>query len=213
MKKRHTLYFLFGFGLALSSCFGVSHRTEVLVDPLLELSELMTGTFTSAEQAQLDTNYYDITLNMWPVWKEQRGSIWLYVEQSLSSDLAAPYRQRMYQLKEVNDSTFASAVFEIPRAERFIQAKDDSALFAMITPDSLITREGCTVFLEHVGYYHYVGSTHEADCKSDFRGAAYATSEVDIEFGKITSWDEGWDSLGMKVWGAEGGGYVFKKLN
>ena len=58
----------------------------------------------------------------------------------------------------------------------------------------------------------YEGSTNGKDCQSDLRGAKYATSEVVISDEGIKSWDRGYDENDKQVWGAEKGGYVFKKL-
>jgi len=58
----------------------------------------------------------------------------------------------------------------------------------------------------------YEGSTEGNNCESDLRGAKYATSEVKISKDGIISWDRGYDAEGKQVWGAEKGGYIFKRV-
>ena len=58
----------------------------------------------------------------------------------------------------------------------------------------------------------YTGATHDRDCESRLRGAAYATTEVRIDAQGMTSWDRGYDAEGRQVWGATEGGYRFKRV-
>ena len=57
----------------------------------------------------------------------------------------------------------------------------------------------------------YVGATQGQGCISTLRGAAYATSEVEISESVLVSWDRGWDNSGEQAWGATAGGYEFVK--
>jgi hypothetical protein len=57
----------------------------------------------------------------------------------------------------------------------------------------------------------FVGSTGATSCGSDLRGAKYATSEVTLSKKQLISWDRGFDSNGVQVWGAKKGGYIFDK--
>ena len=72
-------------------------------------------------------------------------------------------------------------------------------------------REGCAVYLNKQKDGSFKGSTKNDECKSDFRGASYATSKVEMKEGSLISWDQGFDEENKQVWGAEKGGYVFKK--
>lgn len=173
-----------------------------------ELITLMTGSFTSAQQASNDSNYFDISLQMVPIWENNPDGRWLYVEQAVSSNLRSPYRQRVYHVTQLNDSTFSSAVMELNTPELYVHGWESDSLFHQLTLDSIAAREGCAVILT----YHdgkFSGSTDEDACKSDFRGAAYATSIVHIDSTGIVSWDQGWSAEGEQVWGAENGGYIF----
>ncbi|MDQ3194509.1 MAG: CpcT/CpeT family chromophore lyase, partial [Bacteroidota bacterium] len=72
-------------------------------------------------------------------------------------------------------------------------------------------REGCSVIITLMNDTTFEGSTVGSDCKSKMRGAKYATSEVQISPSIIKIRDRGFDENGIQVWGAEKGGYIFKR--
>jgi hypothetical protein len=171
----------------------------------------MTGSFSSQEQATLDSAFFDIRLEMVPIWPQREDGYWLYVEQAAAEYLDQPYRQRIYHLTALDDSSFASSVFELPEPSRFAGQWRTPGIFSDLTPDSLIKREGCAIYLEKSGDTAFVGSTRETECLSDHRGARYATSEVVITETYLSSWDRGFDGSSNQVWGAVKGGYMFRK--
>lgn len=210
--KRYTVLLLI---LSLSfSCKDSKDNAELTNDPEADLNELyamMQGSFNSEKQSVADTTYFNISLHMYPIWKD-RGRF-LYVEQALNSMQDKPYRQRVYELTKLNDSIFSSAVFTIPNDSLWIGKWKTPAAFDSLSPDNLEERVGCAVLLKKIGENHFKGSTLDAECGSTLRGASYATSTVEITSDGITSWDQGFDSDGNQVWGATEGGYVFDKLN
>lgn len=178
---------------------------------LKELCGYMRGTFTSAEQALQDTNYYDITLTMMPIWLFKDEGCWLYVEQALTQQLNNPYRQRLYHVVALTDTTFESHVFEFDDPTDYVQLWRNAETMASLTMDQVKEKSGCTVYLTKIGLGQYVGQTKGEGCSSRLRSAQYATSEVTITSGQIVSWDRGFDANHQQVWGAKGGGYIFKK--
>jgi CpeT protein len=199
--------------MLLASC-DQDKKSENQQDPtsdrLATLHNWMAGEFSSAEQAAQDTNYFDITLRMIPVWEDQEDTYWLYVEQAMSTMLDRPYRQRVYQLEAQDSSHFSSTVYTLPNPKAFVGSMPGDSLWAGISPDSLKLLEGCAIYLEYKNGT-FIGETHESDCLNSWGDAAYATSEVSIKASELKSWDRGWDSAGSQVWGAENGGYVFVK--
>ncbi len=176
-----------------------------------ELCQWMTGSFNSATQAQEDSAFYDINLEMHPIWEGETEDYWIYVEQAMSSKKEKPYRQRIYQVTQIDSITFASYIYTLPEPEEYIGSWTKPELFKdLILADSL-KREGCEVILKKEGD-QYVGATGENSCSSSLRGATYATSEVTVTKDGIISWDRGYDKEGKQVWGAEKGGYIFKRL-
>ncbi len=193
---------------------GGEGRVEVAFsEELLMLGDLLTGSFSSAEQASSDSSYYPIALEMVRIASERRDGLWLYVEQALASRLGtAPYRQRIYRLHEPRPGIFHSDVYTLPGDPlRFAGAYEDSSLLEAIPLDSLTLREGCTIVLKKMSGRKFQGATDGKGCGSDLHGAAYATSVVSITPEQMVSWDRGFDEQGQQVWGAENGGYVFDK--
>ena len=195
----------------MASCQTTSKISQGTIDKGLNaLAEMMTGYFNSAKQAAFDSAYFDISLTMKPIWPGDNHIKWLYVEQAVTANIKQPYRQRIYRLSLVEQEKYESRVYELPDPDRFIHAWENNDIFDTISQDSLISRQGCSVYLQRSGSC-FTGSTHEDDCKSSLRGASYASSTVEICPDKITSWDQGWDDQGKQVWGAAKGGYVFVK--
>lgn len=178
---------------------------------LIELFGLMQGSFNSELQAQVDSSYYNISLHMYPIWKDKGN--FLYVEQAINAAQDRPYRQRIYEITRLNDSVLSSAVYSIPNDSIWIGKWKTPAAFDSISKADLMLRKGCEVLLKRIKEGHFAGKTGDNTCESTLRGAAYARSEVEILEDKIISWDRGFDADGNHVWGAEKGGYIFNKLD
>lgn len=183
----------------------------IQTDEITGLHEMMTGSYDSSDQAEEDSTYYNISLHMYPIWKNKTGGKYLYVEQALASMQDKPYRQRVYKLQKQSDGTIASYVYTLKNDSLFVGKWKDLEYFEKFGLSILDEREGCEVILKKT-MSGYEGSTQEDHCKSSLRGAAYATSIVSMTDRAITSWDQGFDKKGVQVWGATKGPYVFVKL-
>ena len=124
-----------------------------------------------------------------------------------------PYRQRIYEITRLSDSTFSSAVYNLDTDSLWIGKWKTPIAFDAISKSDLTLKSGCEVVLKRLDKNHFMGSTGETSCASSLRGASYAQSEVEVLEDKIISWDRGFDSEGNHVWGAEKGGYIFNKLD
>ncbi|GAA4356158.1 chromophore lyase CpcT/CpeT [Hymenobacter saemangeumensis] len=182
---------------------------------LSTLAGYMAGNYSSAAQAAADKDYRDIRLHIARLTGPRFGEgVYFYVEQAIASAQDAPYRQRIYHLTRHDDGRFESAVFTLRGPSRFVGAWQNPAAhpaLAALTPDSLVLKTGCSVWLAKFSDGTFVGATEGQKCPSELRGAAYATSEVTISATQLRSWDRGYDAAGKQVWGAEKGGYVFDK--
>jgi hypothetical protein len=192
--------------LLVLPCWSHAQRTRALE----QLAYTMAGSYTSAAPAQADSSYFEIELEMVRIWPKRRDGAWFYVEQATAASKEKPYRQRIYHLREENDSTFISRIHTIKGGATFFGAYKDLVKLATLSPDSLVALEGCDITLRRRGDT-YVGSTEEGRCPSTREGASYTTSEVVLSADRMVSWDRGWDADGRQVWGAERGGYVFLK--
>jgi len=94
-----------------------------------ELFSIMQGSYSSQEQAEADSSYFNISLHMYPIWQAKSGSRWLYVEQALFSKQDQPYRVRIYELKSVDANTIESKVYKLKNQERFIGHWKDASFF------------------------------------------------------------------------------------
>lgn len=124
-----------------------------------------------------------------------------------------PYRQRIYKLNQLTDSTFSSEIYTLGENSLWIGKWKTPKGFDLISPSDIVLKQGCDVVLKRLSKNNYIGKTADTTCKSTMRGAAFVTSEVKILEDKIISWDRGFDTEGNYVWGAEKGGYIFNKLD
>lgn len=170
---------------------------------------LLIGSFSSAEQAKNDTNYFDIRLNAVRIWEDTPG-YWIYVEQAMASNLDKPYRQRVYHVFP-NLPRCISQVYTIKGDSDFVGLWKDKSKMKNLTIDKIELKNGCEVVLERKGD-KFVGGTQAKDCKSELNGAKYVTSEVILDENGLISWDRGYSAEGTQVWGAKKGGYIFKRV-
>lgn len=181
------------------------------VDDYTQLLNMMHGSFSSKAQAEMDTDYHDISLHMYPIWEEQ-GPGWFYVEQAVSSMPDKPYRQRIYHVSQIDNASFKSAIYLLPKDEAAIGKWKELSFFDRWSIDDLELKEGCDVYLKKVGPKLYKGSTLKGACLSGFRGATYANSIVEVSPGRLDSWDQGFNAEHQQIWGAEKGAYQFLRI-
>jgi CpeT protein len=201
---------IFAFGICLT-LIQVHAQEKLNTNDLKKLHKRMQGFYSSNLQSLNDSAYYDIRLKMIPMWKDREG-YWLYVEQAMSTSEEKPYRQRVYHLIQLNETTIESQVYTIKSGEKYYGDWKKRKPLKNVPFDSLEIRKGCSIFLRKNKEGNFVGSTHESDCESSLRGASYATSEVTIGDDMVKSWDRGFDKDKKQVWGAVKGAYEFIKM-
>jgi hypothetical protein len=121
-----------------------------------------------------------------------------------------PYRQRIYKVTQINDTTFLSEIYSINTPLKYAGVWKLKDALVDFNTDSMYTRIGCGVTILKKGKT-YFGSTDGNKCTSELRGATYATTEVTLYPKMLISWDRGYDAKGTQVWGSEHGGYRFEK--
>lgn len=181
-------------------------------EDLATLEEWLSGSFSSQAQSLGDTTYFDIRLEVAPIWTEREDGPWLYVEQAAASALEKPYRQRIYQLSQHESGRFISTIYSFAEPLRFAGAWGEENPLATLSPDSLEIRTGCHVELGVDSRGWFLGSTVGNACESVLRGATYATSMVLVGPDRIESWDRGFAENHEQVWGAEKGPYIFFRV-
>jgi len=183
---------------------------------LQRLASWMTGTFDTEAQSKNDPTYYNITLAMKRIWPGKNdGTYWLYVEQAVAGQL--PYRQRVYRLEETSPGSFSSRVYELysPQlADAVIGAWKQPDPLASVTENELDEKPGCAVELSwNEKAQRFKGATRPKQCLTTHQGASYTESEVEVTAARLTSWDRGFDTSGVQVWGAVKGPYLFDKVS
>ncbi len=178
---------------------------------LMRLTGWMTGAFSSERQSQEDERFFDIRLHVARIWPERDDAVWLYVEQAAATALERPYRQRVYRLTRISDEVLESRIFELAEPETYAGAWSNPETLQATAPEELTYRTGCEVLLKFTGEARdrVVGGTLGNLCKSELRGASYATTRVEIDGAGMVSWDQGFDAEDSQVWGSEVGGYRF----
>lgn len=195
--------------LALSLLAGCS--STPVADERERLAALMSGRFSSRAQAAADQRFLAIDLRVVRLWPERTDGPWLYVEQARSDAIDRPYRQRVYQLVR-DGATLRSRVFTLPDPRAAVGAWREPARLSSLDAAQLSLRAGCDVVLRASAGRAFVGATQGKACASELAGAAYATSQVEIDAGGMTSWDRGFDAADRQVWGAVAGGYRFDRV-
>lgn len=180
---------------------------------MLRFGQYLTGSFSSYNQSQADAEFYEIELNMVPIWKDRNDGPWLYVEQAVATSADRPYRQRVYRLEQVGENEFISTVFSFENPESYALAYLDEDPLADLSPDDLSVRIGCAISVRwDASQQAFIGSTNGRDCQSSLRGSTYATSEVFLHADRLVTWDRGYNDDGEQVWGAAKGGYLFERV-
>lgn len=135
---KSTLYkvlLILSITLFVFSCKKKEAQPKIDTD-LNEVFNLMQGSFDSEAQAKADTTYYNISLYMYPIWKDKGH--FLYVEQALSSKQDKPYRQRVYEVSRLNDSVISSAIYKLPADSLWIGKWKTPIAFDSISKKDLI---------------------------------------------------------------------------
>ena len=173
-----------------------------VVDPadLERAYRWLNGKFNSQLQAMQNSSFYEVQLHSCTVLAPELGDRILYVEQAIMSNLSAPYRQRLYVVKQLDDGRVESAVYSLTNPDQAQGLCDRSELIEF-EPGDYQVRQGCSVFLDRKDD-HFIGGTNDKDCQSTMNGASYATAEVQLYADQILSLDRGYDGNDTQVWGA-----------
>lgn len=131
-------------------------------------------------------------------------AIYLYQEQSLSTDLSEPYRQRFLQIVPGNNNRIDAHSYKPEAPDQWIglcaQSEEDGLpLVSAIALDTPV----CTVSLRPAAIGGFVGSTPAGGCPANVRGALSITNVVVLHADGMDTWDRGFDADGNQVWGAE----------
>ena len=190
---------------------GFGHDREETEPLVTQLADYLSGELGSDAQAARDEDFRSIRLRSCRVQAPGLGRTVLYVEQAVATHLDAPYRQRLYAISAgKGEGEVVSSIYTLKSPEDFVGLCAHKAL-RQVHPSEAELKSGCEVNMVYAdGIFR--GSTEAGQCPSALRGASYATAEVVVGPEGIDSWDRGYDAAGEQVWGAEKGGYEFRRL-
>jgi CpeT protein len=190
---------------------------------LERLASWMTGSFDTFAQVAADlatgTSYTHLRAVMHIVPADVTGldappgSRLFYVEQAAADAADKPYRQRVYLLAR-REGVLSNRIYRIANPADLVGAVTHPELLARLTADRLTPEEGCDVIWTRVSDALYTGITGlNGSCKTTWRGADHAVSQVMLTPISITSLDQGFDADGKHVWGPRAGtvGHVFAR--
>ncbi|MFK7759791.1 MAG: chromophore lyase CpcT/CpeT [Phycisphaerales bacterium] len=190
--------------------FEINERPSI---GMMRFEQHLTGSFSSRTQSIADPEFYEIVLNMVPIWEDRDDGPWLYVEQAVAEASDRPYRQRVYHLMQTGDNEYMSTVYSFENAMDYAGAYTSPQPLASLTPDDLSMRIGCAITVQWDHHAQaFIGSTNSKDCESNLRASTYATSEVYLHKDRLITWDRGYNDMDEQVWGAVKGGYTFDRV-
>ena len=189
---------------------------------MVRLATWMTGTFDTFEQVAADeaakAGYVHMRVVMHIVPARIAGlstpdTVTLYVEQAAADTPEAPYRQRVYHVTR-REGALVNRTYRLTEPAAFVGAHARPELLAKLTADGLSLEEGCDLVWTRIDHALYSGIAGlNGTCRTSWRGATRATSQVLLAPGSITSLDQGFDDAGVQRWGPKPGtiGHVFRR--
>jgi len=163
----------------------------------------ISGEFSSTLQSTED-GYFDNVFIKTVKFRSDEYGDWFYTKQGEIAD-GIPYRERIYLLNWVNDTTLINRVFKL---------KTNDVNLDTISYTDLEEMCGCHTYIykeyNKDGWYYY-GDTNGTDCKGSFRGATYTTSQFRVYEDRIISWERGWNG-DIQIWGSTKGAYQYLKI-
>lgn len=191
----------------------VSAQQKITKQDLEDFKNRLTGTFDNNEQAAQDNSYKNVSLHIqaFELKGKHPDGDYIYVEQAMMNTQYKPERQMIYRIYREKD-TIVSEAFDLLTPDRLIGAWNNTELFKKLTKDSLIKKEGCTIYFMKDDRGDFYGSTRGNGCNGSLNGASYTTTELVVYPTMLIIWERGWDNNNQQVWGPEKGGYKFRKF-
>lgn len=164
--------------ILLVSCKSGQNATSNNSAALNELVSIMQGHYSSEKQSIADTDYYNISLRMIPIWK-QKGH-YLFVEQAIFDKQDKPYRVRIYKVSQRSANEFISEIYTLKNEKEWIGKWATPEVYDQLTESDIELKQGCEVVLKREGKNKFTGATGDKTCPSELRGASWANSKVTV---------------------------------
>ena len=171
------------------------HHVDEVVDYLIRPMD-------TTAQAQRDPRFVGVKMTTCPIQvtgQTEPSAVYLYQEQALTENPGSPYRQRFLQIVLSPDGTRVESRTlkpSTPASWTGLCQQTDPQVDAEAL-ENLV----CVVSLRP-STLGYVGSTPDEGCPVNLRGAVRLTNTVVLHRDGMDTWDRGFDSDGIQVWGA-----------
>ena len=178
-------------------------------DHVETLAQLMTGHYSTAQQAAANSKYGVYELSAARIWTSRRDGTWLYLEQAEAAKKTAPYRQRIYQMRPLADGKVQLDMYALKDPKRALGAYANGG--ANISDADLEPLAGCGLVFAAERDGKWLGATNGKDCRNNYKSSAYMTSQAEITATRWVNWDRGFRADDSLAWGPADGGYVFDR--
>lgn len=138
------------------------------------------------------------------------GTVFLYQEQALLTDLDRPYRQRFLQISPSLATQRVRSLSFKPRNLADLAGFCARPASSRTVQIHELGTPVCSVFLKPTPT-GYIGNTPIDGCPANFRGAVRITNQILLGPDGMDTWDRGFDASGKQVWGAETESYQFRR--
>ena len=169
------------------------------------LSFWLNGTFTNQEQAEYEAGFIEFRLEIRQIWPDVTGEYWFYIEQirgGVEYKAESKRGQRIYRLIAEKDGSIRAEEYEIPQPELYIEEWRRTNPFGSLLPNDLFYTENCDLIFYRKGD-KYIGKSSNKQCNNGPSRVSYTTADVVISDGGISTWDRGYDSNDIQIWGCQ----------
>ena len=216
MKKLLTIILLLITSINGFSQWRDSKWQSIGKNDLIEYGSRLNGKFSSAQQNAEEPYFDKVFYNA--INYKLTDTLWIYMEQG--TDLDKPYRQRVYVITLLNDTTIQTKYYALKDAKNFVINNQigfglDSFKDRLnkITISDLIYMSGCDNTIHKGEDGNFYSKSGGSNCGGSYNGATYTTSEFRLYNNMIVSWERGWKADGTQAWGSFRGFYYFRKIS
>ena len=186
---------------------------ENIKDPdLHSLVTFMLGTFSNLEQSNENKDFEYLQITNTRIWKNQPG-YWIYWEMSDVKKEKIIKRQRIMQLERLDDKQFIGSFYNIPNAEKYIEASTDPEVFEDLAISDLNHRSGCDVYFVKKTSTIFSGKTKYKECGTSLDFIDYIKTDFVVSREKVSIWVRGYNKQGKQVLGKIDGPYLYDRMS
>ncbi len=182
---------------------------------LERFTTLLCGSYTNKEQASKNPrNFAHINMYFVPLKWKGSDSICLYSEQSYDYSPWMPYRQSINFISQ-KDKLFILSNFGLVKPERYAGAGHHNQLLSQLSSKNITRRKGCDMYFEEQTIGKFNGYIEPGEKCIVLRNGkkTFVESRVVFDGQNLRTIDQGIDIVSRrKIWGAEHGELIFKKI-